>query len=100
MIPVSSNDRVLRVLTASPEQLVAIDRVLEGYLEPVRKGPLTMKICAAAELLGVHSATIRRMMDKGTLTPVPVLSADRVRRDEVEAIVFGKTNQRDAGPHL
>jgi len=38
-------------------------------------------------------------MDKGTLTPVPVLSADRVRRDEVEAIVFGKTNQRDAGPH-
>ena len=99
MTPVSSNDRVLRVLTASPEQLAAMDRVLEGDWEPVRKGPLTMKICDAAELLGVHSATIRRMMNKGDLTPVPVLSADRVRRDEVEAIVFGNAKTEFRAHH-
>ena len=100
MTPVSSNDRVLRVLTASPEQLAAIDRVLEGDLEPVRKGPYLLKIGVAAKLMGVHSATIRRLMLAGRLSSILLFEAKRVRRDEVEAFVFGKTNQRDDGSHL
>jgi len=84
----NSNERILRLLQATPVQLGAIDRVLEGRSEAT--GPLTMRIQQAADYLGVHRATINRLMKAGRLTPVPVLGSIRVRRDELEAIAFGR----------
>jgi excisionase family DNA binding protein len=99
MNPISSNERLMRILQASPEQLTAIDRVLAGTSEPPqpeRRGPLLMRVCDAAALLGVHRATIRRLMLAGRLKPVVLLGAIRVRREEVEAIGGGATSNQAA----
>ena len=89
MSATNSNERLMRILQASPEQLTAIDRVLAGTTEPAkpeRRGPLLMRVCDAAALLGVHRATIRRLMLAGRLKPVALLGAVRVRREDVEGI--------------
>jgi excisionase family DNA binding protein len=91
MKQLSSNDRLMRILQATPDKLTAIDRVLEGTMEltrPERRGPLLMQICDAAQFLGVHRATIRRLMLAGRLTPVMLLGSVRLRREEVEKIAF------------
>ena len=91
--PTSPNERLMRILQASPEQLTAIDRVLDGITEPPRperKGPFLLKMGDAAALMGVSRATLWRMLNLGRLTRVEILPATfRVRRDEVEALVFG-----------
>jgi excisionase family DNA binding protein len=93
MKPISSNERLMRILQASPEQLTAIDRVLDGTLEPARperRGPFLLKMGDASALLGVSRPTLWRMLNAGRLARVEVLPATyRVRRDEVEAIAFG-----------
>ena len=93
------NERMLRVLQASAEQLAAIDRVLDGTWRPgqerpERKGPLTMMVHDAADYLGVHRATIRRLMRAGRLTPVEILGGIRVRREELEALA-GANQERE-----
>lgn len=94
-----SNERLIRILQASPDQLAAIDRVLDGTTEPAqpeRRGPLLMRVCDAAALLGVHRATIRRLMLAGRLKPVALLGAVRVRREDVEGICGSATGNQDA----
>jgi len=89
----TGNERLLRFLQATPEQQAAIDRILEGRMEPAPeppKGPLLMMIKDAAELLGVHRATIWRLLKAGRLEPVDLLGGVRVRRADVLAIVAGK----------
>lgn len=89
------NERLLKFLQATPEQQAAIDRILEGRLAPQapapepRKGPLLMMIKDAAVLLGVHRATIWRLLRAGRLEPVMLLGAVRVRRADVEGIAAG-----------
>ena len=68
----------MRILQASPEQLTAIDRVLDGTTEPARperKWPFLMKMGDAAELLGVSRPTLWRMLNASRLTPVEILPA-------------------------
>jgi len=84
--------RLLRMLTANSDQLARIDRILEGKPEPGAeppKGPLLMMIKDAAELLGVHRATIWRLMKAGRLEEVELLGGVRVRRADVEALAAG-----------
>ena len=94
MKPISSNERLMRILQASPEQLTAIDRVLSGTTEPAqpeRRGPFLLKMGTAATLLGVSRPTLWRMLQAGRLARVEVLpSTYRVRREEVEALAFGE----------
>ena len=94
MKPIPSNERLMRILQASPNQLAAIDRVLDDTTEPAqpeRRGPFLLKMGAAASLLGVSRPTLWRMLNARRLTRVEILPATfRVRREEVEAIVFGK----------
>ena len=84
----------MKILQASPVQLAAIDHVLNGTTAPARseqRGSLLLRVGDAAQLLGVHRATIRRLMLAGRLTPVELLGSVRVRRHEVEEIAFGKS---------
>ena len=86
------NERLLRFLSAAPKQQAAIDRILEGRLEPERsapQGPLLMRIKDAAALLGVHRATIWRLVKAGRLETVELLGSLRVRREDVEALACG-----------
>ena len=98
----NSNERMLRFLQATPDQQAAIDRILEGRLAPQPpaseppKGPLLMMIKDAAVLLGVHRATIWRLVRAGRLEPVMLLGAVRVRRADVEGIATGH-RPADAG---
>ena len=95
--------RLLRILSASAEQLAAIDRVLENLVEarpeppklpavppaqPVTSpGPLLLGMGAGAKLLGVSRATFWRMINAGRLKKVEVLPGSfRVRRADVEAL--------------
>ena len=89
----SPNERLLRFLQATPDQQAAIDRILEGKRESAPeppKGPLLMMIKDAAALLGVHRATIWRLLKAGRLQPVELLGSVRIRRAEVEGIAAGK----------
>jgi excisionase family DNA binding protein len=89
----TSNERLMRILQASPEQLAAIDRVLDGKVEPVRperRGPFLLKMGEAAHLLGVSRPTLWRMLQAGRLSRVEILPGTyRVQRDQLEALAFG-----------
>jgi excisionase family DNA binding protein len=88
---INPNERLVKFLQATPEQQAAIDRILEG-LEPEEapKGPLLMMIKDAAGLLGVHRATIWRLVKAGRLEAVELLGSVRIRRADVEALANGK----------
>jgi len=97
--PNNPNGRLMRFLQATPEQQAAIDRILDGKAERAPeppKGPLLMMIKDAAVLLGVHRATIWRLLRAGRLEPVVLLGAVRVRRADVEGIAAGH-RPADAG---
>ena len=87
----NSNDRMLRLLQATPEQLAAIDRVLEGRTEKVASsGPVLIRIRTAATMLDAHRATVWRMVKAGKLSVVEILPGSfRVRRAEVESLAQG-----------
>ena len=87
------NERLLKLLKASPEQLAAIDQVLAGKLPRTPSkptGPLLMGMGAGAARLGVSRATLWRMIKTGKLERVEVLPGSyRVRCADLEAIVEG-----------
>lgn len=94
----SSEQRLLRLLQANPEQQEAIDRILSGHLAvgpPVSEaphattGPLLLRVKDAAVLLGVHRATIWRLVKAGRLGTVELFGSLRVRRADIEALACG-----------
>ena len=88
----TSEQRLLRLLQARPEEQAAIDRILEGRLAPepqAPKGPLLMRVKDAAALLGVHRATIWRLVKAGRLQTVELLGSLRVRRADIEGLAAG-----------
>lgn len=91
-----SNQRLLRFLSSTPEQQAAIDRILsgqmpaEGMAAEAPKGPLLMRVKDAAGLLGVHRATIWRLVKAGRLQTVELLGSLRVRRADLDNLVNGK----------
>ncbi len=97
MSGVTSNERLLRFLSATAEQQAAIDRILEGKLapEPPRAptGPLLVRVRDAAALLGVHRTTIWRLVKAGRLETVELLGSLRVRRADLEALACGHQAQ-------
>lgn len=90
-------DLMLRVLMAMPEQLTAIERLLNGtpnVEKPEHKGPFLIPMREAATLLGVHRTVLWRMTKAGRLARVEILPGSyRVRREDVEAIAFGKKSE-------
>ena len=86
----------MKMLQASPEQQAAVDRVLLGQVSPEAmvarspSGPLLMGVKDAAALLGVHRATIWRLVKAGRLETVELLGSLRVRRADVEGVAAGK----------
>jgi excisionase family DNA binding protein len=90
---VTSNDRLMRFLQATPAQQEAIDRILAGQMPaaaPTATGPLLMNMGPAAKFLGVSRTTLWRMIQAGKLAKVEVLPGSfRVRRAELEGLARG-----------
>jgi hypothetical protein len=89
----NTEERLKRLFAASPEQMVAIDGILELGIpkKPMAiSGPLLMGMSASAKLLGVSRATLWRMIKGGLLQKIEVLPGSfRLRRADLEAIAAG-----------
>jgi excisionase family DNA binding protein len=90
----NTEERLKRLFEASPEQIGAIDGILEGKIQkpPTQTvGPLLMGMTTSANLLGVSRATLWRMIKGGVLQKIEVLPGSfRLRRSDLEAIVAGQ----------
>ena len=85
------NDRLVRILQATPEQQRAIDRILAGESTPPlgvpRQGPLLMTMTAGAKLAGVSRTSFWRICRSKKISRIEILPGSyRVRREDVEAI--------------
>lgn len=93
MNSMTSNERLMRFLQASPEQQQAIDRILVGRTPApaTASGPLLMGMSSAAKFIGVSRATLWRMIKIGRIAKVEVLPGSfRVRRADLEALCAEK----------
>jgi excisionase family DNA binding protein len=87
-----SNELLMRILQASPQQHERIAMMLDGR-EPVAspQSPLLLGMSASAKLLGVSRPTLWRMIRAGKLTKVEILpGSHRLRRADLEALAAGK----------
>lgn len=85
------NDRLVRILQATPEQQRAIDRILAGETSPPasisRSGPLLMSMTAAAKLAGVSRTSFWRICQAKKIPRIEILPGSyRVRKEDVEAL--------------
>jgi excisionase family DNA binding protein len=89
----NTEERLKRLFAASPEQMGAIDGILEPGMQEKKAesaGPLLLGMTASAKLLGVSRATLWRMIQRGLLQKVEVLPGSfRLRRADLEAIAAG-----------
>ena len=90
----NTDERLKKLLDASPEQLAAIDGVLERRITETSlpaQGPLLLGMSASAKFLGVSRATLWRMIKAGLLRKVEVLPGSfRLRRADLEAVAAGR----------
>jgi excisionase family DNA binding protein len=77
-----------RLLSATPDQLVAVEAVFNGKIEPNPMPPVSTRMFdngQAAKSLGVSRQTVRRMIAAGRL-PTVEIRAGRFRVPEQEII--------------
>lgn len=90
----NSNERLLKILQASPDIQAQIDRILEGKAPTGSHpptGPLLYSMTTAAKLLGTSRATIWRICRAKKLSRVELFPGSyRIRRADLEALVAGK----------
>jgi len=92
--PTNPNERLLKILQASPEIQTEIDKLLEGrppapYPE-APTGPLLLGMSAAAKFIGCSRATLWRIVKAGRLTKVEILPGSyRLRRADLLALAAG-----------
>jgi excisionase family DNA binding protein len=90
----NTEDRLKRLFAASPEQMEAIDGILESRTQEkpaTTSGPLLLGMSAAAKFLGVSRVTLWRMIKGGTLPKIEILPGTfRIRRADLEAIAAGQ----------
>ena len=94
---VTPHERMMKLLQATPEQIEAVDRVLDGELPPeprVLDAPVLLGVGDAARLLGVSRGTFWRMLQAGTFEKVELFRGSyRIRRVDIEDFLFRKEPQ-------
>lgn len=82
-----ANERMLKLLQATPEMLAEIDAVLAGNKQPETTGPLLMSMTAGCEYLGVSRTTLWRLIKKGRIETVEFMpGSHKVRRRDLDRI--------------
>lgn len=82
------NDRLVRILQATPEQQQAIDRILSNEPPPSSTAPITgpmlYNMTKAARFLGVSRTTLWRIIQAGHLNRVEVMAGTfRIRHQDL-----------------
>ena len=89
--PLTTDQRMLKLLQATPDQLEGVDRILNGEPPPksrVLDGPALLGSSAAARLLGVTRGTLWRMVHAGTIHKVQLYRGSyRLLRAELEDLI-------------
>ena len=96
----SSNERVLKLLQATPEVLHAVDLILDGKVKTCACkapcGSLLMNMGEAAKYLGVSRVTLWRMIKASALKKVEFMPGSfRIRRADLDAIAAGNVGGGD-----
>ena len=96
----NQNERLVKILQASPEVQAEIDRVLEGRPSAPQAeqptGPLLLGVSAAAKLLGCSRATIWRICRAGRLEKVELFPGSfRLRRADLLALAAGEGGRHE-----
>ena len=90
----NTEERLKRLFAASPEQMQAVDDILESGIREkpmAMSAPLLLGMIASAKLLGISRVTLWRMIKRGLLQKIEVLPGSfRLRRADLEAIVAGQ----------
>jgi predicted DNA-binding transcriptional regulator AlpA len=98
----NTEERLKRLFAASPEQVEAIDGILESGVirekATATTGPLLLGMTASAKLLGVSRATLWRIIKEGLLQKIEVLPGSfRLRRADLEDLAAGHKKLRGSG---
>ena len=96
----NTDERLRKLLSAPPDKLAEIDRLLDGKPKLESSGaPLLLGMSEGSRLLGVGRVTLWRMIKAGKICKVEVLpNSFRVRRADLEAIAAGKTKVSNEPP--
>lgn len=84
-----ANERMLKILQASPDQQAAIDAILEGRKpdEQTIQGPLLMGVEEGAKFMGVSRTTLWRIIKSGDIKPIEYRPGSyKVRRQDLERV--------------
>jgi len=85
----SANDRMMKVLQASPEMQARIDAILEGTdaETTTSAGPLLMGMDQGAQFLGVSRSTLWRIVKSGKIQPIEFRPGSyKLRRQDLERL--------------
>ena len=81
----NANERLMKLATASPAVLAAVDAALAGRATPrlVNKECRLVTYTEAAQLLNLSRQTVYKLVKQGRLETVPINGARRIRLSSI-----------------
>ena len=92
----TTNDRMIKIATANPQTLAAIDAVLNGTTGKPNKEDADVRLVTyteAAKRLNLSRPTVYRLVKLGRLEVVPLDGVNRVRLQSVIDFANGTTRK-------
>ena len=92
----TTNDRMIKIATANPQTLAAIDAVLNGTAAKPNKEDADVRLVTyteAAKRLNLSRPTVYRLVKLGRLEVVPLDGVNRVRLQSVIDFANGTTRK-------
>jgi predicted DNA-binding transcriptional regulator AlpA len=97
-----TNQRLIKLLSATPEQQSAVDKILDGKMVKQTEqlsGPLLLNMTESAKLLGCSRTCLWRVLRAGRLKKVELFPGSfRLRRSDLLELVDGKKGGRHETP--
>lgn len=92
----TTNDRMIKIATANPQTLAAIDAVLNGTTDKPNREDADVRLVTyteAAKRLNLSRPTVYRLVKLGRLEVVPLDGVNRVRLQSVIDFANGSTRK-------
>ena len=86
-----TNERLRLLLSATPENIEAIDKVLEGKAEPTKPSFRLWRMCEVSRETGLSRTLIWRAISEGRLKATSIRKGSRrIHEEELRRFVEGK----------